>query len=97
MRVSANVATLKARLSEYLRHVKAGNEVVVTQRGVPIARLTGLETSERRATRRDRLARAGSLKLGRGSLRATLLTPPTGEPVGGEVLDALLAERNETR
>ena len=50
MRVSANIATLKARLSEYLRQVKAGNEVVVTERGVPVARLTGLEPSERRAT-----------------------------------------------
>lgn len=97
MRVSANVATLKARLSEYLRHVKAGNEVVVTQRGVPIARLTGLETSERRATRRDRLAQAGSLKLGRGTPRPSLLIPPSGDPIGQEVLEALSTERGEAR
>ena len=97
MRVSANIATLKARLSEYLRQVKAGNEVVVTERGVPVARLTGLEPSERRATRRDRLARAGALKLGRGTLRPTLLTPPSGDPIGQEVLEALATERDESR
>ena len=87
----------KARLSEYLRQVKAGNEVVVTQRGVPIARLTGLEASERRATRRDRLAQAGSLKLGRGNPRPSLLIPPSGDPIGQEVIEALSTERDEAR
>ncbi len=97
MRVSASVATLKARLSEYLRQVKAGQEVIVTERGVPIARLTTLDPVERRATRRDRLARAGALKLGRGKLRSALLTPPAGEPVGDDVLAALVAERDAGR
>jgi len=97
MHASASIAALKARLSEYLRQVKAGNEVVITERGVPIARLTGLEPSERRATRRHRLARAGALKLGRGAARPALLIPPSGEPLGAEVLDALLAERDEAR
>jgi prevent-host-death family protein len=36
---SAGVAQLKARLSEYLSRVKAGEEVLVTDRGRPIARL----------------------------------------------------------
>ena len=34
-----SVATLKARLSEYLRKAKAGEAVVVTDRGIPVARL----------------------------------------------------------
>ena len=95
MRVSASVATLKARLSEYLRQVKAGSEVLITERGVAIARLTGLDPTERRATRRTRLARAGTLRPGRGKPRATLLTPPTGDRVGDDVLAALIAERHE--
>ncbi len=33
------MADLKARLSEYLRAVQAGAEVVVTDRGRPVARL----------------------------------------------------------
>jgi len=36
---------------------------------VPVARLTGLEVGERRATRRDRLARAGAVKAGKGRVR----------------------------
>ncbi len=97
MRTKASIAELKARLSEYVRRVKAGNEVVVTERGVPVARLTGLEVGERRATRRDRLARSGAVKLGKGRVRGALQGPPEGEPEGAEVLSALLAERDEGR
>ena len=35
---TATVSKLKASLSEYLRQVKAGEEVLVTERGRPIAR-----------------------------------------------------------
>ncbi|MEW5934009.1 MAG: type II toxin-antitoxin system prevent-host-death family antitoxin [Bacillota bacterium] len=35
----AAIAELKARLSEYLKIVKSGTEVVVTERGNPIARI----------------------------------------------------------
>ncbi|HEX6710877.1 MAG TPA: type II toxin-antitoxin system prevent-host-death family antitoxin [Rubrobacter sp.] len=34
---SAGVAQLKARLSEYLARVKAGEEVLVTDRGQPVS------------------------------------------------------------
>jgi len=36
---TTTVTKLKASLSEYLRQVKAGEEVLVTERGRPIARL----------------------------------------------------------
>jgi prevent-host-death family protein len=91
------VAQVKARLSEFVRRVKAGNEVVITERGVPVARLTGLELAERRATRRERLANTGAVKPGRGRVRRLLQTPPVGEDVGGDVLAALLHERDEGR
>jgi len=43
------IRELKARLSEYLRQVKAGATIVVTERGVPVGRLTpvGLSSEER--------------------------------------------------
>jgi prevent-host-death family protein len=37
------VRELHDRLSEYLERVEAGGEVVVTRRGRPIARLSGLD------------------------------------------------------
>ena len=44
---TVTVSKLKASLSEYLRRVKAGEEVLVIERGRPIAKLTpatGVET-----------------------------------------------------
>jgi prevent-host-death family protein len=36
------VSELRAHLSEYLDRVRAGDEVVITDRGIPVARLLGL-------------------------------------------------------
>lgn len=95
MSTTASIVQLKARLSEYMARVKAGNEVVVTERGVPVARIVPLDAADRLKTRRQRLARAGLLRLGRGRLRKDLQVAPTGVHSGSEVLDALLAERRE--
>ena len=95
MKRTASVANLKARLSEYLRLVKAGREIVVTERGVPVARLLPLDEVERKSSRRLRLARDGALRPGRGRLPKVLQTAPKGEPVGASVLAALLDERGE--
>ena len=39
------VTDLRAHLSEWLDRVRAGGEVVITDRGVPVARLLGLATT----------------------------------------------------
>ena len=95
MKRTASVANLKARLSEYLRLVKAGREIVVTERGVPVARLLPLDDVERKSSRRLRLARDGALRPGRGRLPKVLQTGHKGDRVGTSVLAALLAERGE--
>jgi prevent-host-death family protein len=61
---------LKNKLSYYLRRVKAGETVTVTDRGVPVAELRSVETSEdaeERALRR--LEEEGLLTRGSGKLR----------------------------
>ncbi len=93
----AGIAELKAHLSSYLDQVKAGGEVLVTDRGVPVARLVPLEQRRQLGSRRMRLARAGTLQLGRGRARKALLKPPRGKMLGAGVLAALLAEREEQR
>ena len=94
MRNTANVAEVKARLSEYLRQVKSGAEVVVTERGVPVARLVPLESDERRGTRAERLLRAGVLRPPQAP-RRKLGMPRRRPGAGGALLEALLAERDE--
>jgi prevent-host-death family protein len=92
MRNTANVAQVKARLSEYLREVKSGGEVVITERGVPVARLVPLAADERRATREERLIRAGILRPAQAPRKPLGMPKHSG---GGAVLEALLAERDE--
>ncbi len=94
---TTGVAELKAHLSRYLERVKSGQEVLVTEHGRPVAKLVPLLPAERRLSRRDRLARVGVLQLGTGRVRAALLRPPRGPRLGGSVLKALLAEREEGR
>jgi prevent-host-death family protein len=95
MKRTASVVNVKARLSEYIRLVKAGREVVITERGVPVARLMPLDDAERKSSRRLRLTREGALKPGRGRVPRLLQESPTGERVGEQVLAALMAERGE--
>ena len=93
MKRTASVVDLKARLSEHLRLVKAGHEVIVTERGVPVARILPLDDSERRSTRRFRLSRSGVVKAGRGRLAAALKRAPASPGADASVVEALLAER----
>jgi prevent-host-death family protein len=95
MKRTVSVVQFKARMSEYLRLVKGGGELLVTERGVPVVRVTPLEAAERKSTRRLRLTRAGQIKTGRGRVPKALQSPPEGESVGRGVLEALLAERGD--
>ena len=39
------VSALRAHLSEWLDRAKSGEEILITERGVPIARLLGINTT----------------------------------------------------
>jgi prevent-host-death family protein len=92
------VARLKAELRRYLDLAKHGRDVIITERGRPVARLTALPGTDKARSRRERLARAGVLTLGTGRLRPELRRPPRGPVAAGNgVLRALLEERAEGR
>lgn len=40
------VSELRSHLSDYLARVRAGEELVVTERGLPVARLIGIDTDD---------------------------------------------------
>jgi len=48
MKAEVGIAELKGKLSEYLRAVRHGGEVVITDRATPIARLVPYEKSRTR-------------------------------------------------
>ena len=96
--MQAGVAELKADLSRYLDRVKAGEEIVVTERGRAVAKLVPLAGQAHRSARRERLIREGLLLPGRGRLRSALRKPPAGDlRVGRGVLQALLDDRGQGR
>jgi len=65
---TAAVARLKAELSRYLRLVKNGEEILVTERRVPVARLVPIELEDVDDEGLRGLEREGLLRIGRGRL-----------------------------
>jgi prevent-host-death family protein len=59
---TAKIGVLKNQLSAYLRHVRNGEEVVIYDRNVPIARISPIEPSEDRDAEKAKLIAAGILK-----------------------------------
>lgn len=90
-----SVSQLKAHLSRYLREVRRGGEVQVLDRGVPVARLTGLSSAEVAADgeRRQSLVRAGILRPGTGNARTILDRELVVVPTS--ILAALEEERSD--
>jgi prevent-host-death family protein len=92
---TATVSKLKASLSEYLRRVKAGDEILVTERGRAIARLLPVGRSESLPARLVEMERQGLVKIGTGKLpRGFWNMPRPRDPKGG-VVKAVLRARGE--
>jgi prevent-host-death family protein len=91
---SVTIAELKTNLSKYLRRVRAGEEILVCDRSVPVGKLVPLTLDEDHEARELELAAAGILRLPDG---------PASEQPGNRggrmsaatVLAALDDDRNE--
>ena len=95
--VKAAVSEVKASLSKYLAKVKRGQEVVVTDRGHPVAKLVPIRVGFGNADR-ERLIREGIIEPGRtGRASKEFLKRPKIKDPQGLVLKALLEEREEGR
>lgn len=92
------VAKLKASLSEYLSKVKAGESVIVTEHGRPIAELApispGLEDDRAYL---EALAREGLVRLGSGTLPDEFFDLVGPADPDGLALASLLEERENGR
>jgi prevent-host-death family protein len=92
---SVNVATLKNQLSKYLTFVKSGEEVVIRERNLPLAKLVPFSAED---ADNQELLLAAAGKLRRPSARLSvreLLKIPTGRVSGNKAVQALLADREE--
>lgn len=92
------VAKLKASLSEFLSKVKKGQEVIVTDRGHPVARLIPFTRGGPSGSERERLIREGIIQPGKtGRFPMKLLKGSKVKDPQGLLLKALLEEREEGR
>jgi prevent-host-death family protein len=93
---TAGVALLKSRLSEFLAAVKAGEEVSVTERGRPIARIVPISPADQEDRALAELERAGLLRRPTKPLDASFWQLARGSDADASVRAALAAEREET-
>jgi prevent-host-death family protein len=92
--VVTSVAILKASLSELLAGVKAGGEVIVTERGRPVARIVPYESG---GAELDDLVRMGQVRRSRSHLPPDFWAVPRPADPDGRLLQALLEERETAR
>jgi prevent-host-death family protein len=94
---TVNVAKLKDQLSKYLRFAKSGEEVVIRDRNLPVAKLVPF-LAEGADAQELRLVAAGKLRLPTVPLDVQeILKVPTGTVKGNKVVQSVTAERDEGR
>jgi prevent-host-death family protein len=95
---SATITEAKNGLSSLLDRVRAGESILITDRGRPVARLEPVTAMEETDGRLLRLERAGSLRIGEAAPPIDLLRSPAPRlPDGASAVDALMAERRDGR
>jgi prevent-host-death family protein len=92
------ISRLKARLSEYLEAVKAGEEVIVTDRGRPVARIAPVPGSEERGSRVRMLVRTGQARPPdvEGGIDVKKIATRRPRGTGVSLVDAVIEERRES-
>jgi prevent-host-death family protein len=96
----AAVSTVKATFSACLARVKAGEELLVMERGKPVAKLVPVpkDTSDdSTAAQLRELTRAGLVRMGSCKLPAGFWKMPRPRDKKGRALAALLTDRAEGR
>ncbi|HWC76415.1 MAG TPA: type II toxin-antitoxin system prevent-host-death family antitoxin [Blastocatellia bacterium] len=92
---SVNIAELKNRLSVYLREVKGGEEILVRDCNLPIAKIVPLSRSADQDDELVTLAAQGKLRLGEGTLDDSFWELPAPRISPSVLRQALELERDE--
>ncbi|HEX9044245.1 MAG TPA: type II toxin-antitoxin system prevent-host-death family antitoxin [Candidatus Limnocylindrales bacterium] len=95
---TTTITEAKNRLSSLIDRVRAGESILILDRGVPVARLEPVTSSPDQTGRVRRLQRAGVIRVGEGRVSPeTLLTPPTPLREGVSGVAVLLEDRRSGR
>jgi prevent-host-death family protein len=95
---TATITEAKNGLSALLDLVRAGESVVITDRGRPVARLEPASSTKSRDGRLARLERAGMLRVGNSAPPVVAIRRPVPRlKEGASAVQALLDERADGR
>jgi len=86
------VAELKAKLSEYLAMVKGGEEILITERGEPIAKIVQAEPMDDEL---ERLVRKGIVRPPIKPLPEDFFDRPRPKAKGEPISQTVIRERRE--
>lgn len=93
---SVNIAELKNQLSKYLTFAKGGEEIVIRDRNLPVAKLVPF-SAEEASEEELLLVASGKMRLPQNPLNVDrLLKIRTGKVSGNEAVQALLEDRAES-
>lgn len=95
----ASVSEAKSTLSSLIAQAKAGETVLIADRGVPVVRIEAVRAADDGSPRRLRLERAGMIRPGAGGARRALEGEPARTRTRGarSAVDALIEERRSGR
>ena len=84
--VEVAISTLRAELAGWIERARAGEEVVITDRGIPVARLLGVETAPLldQLTQRGVLSKPASDRPAAHSVARVRASGPVSEFVGDQ-------------
>lgn len=95
---SVSVTEIKNRLSAFLDRVRAGETIVITDRGVPVARIEPVARTPDPTGRRLRLERAGIIRVGSAKPPISAIRKPGPTLAGGaSAVESLIEERRSGR
>lgn len=89
---TVGIAELKAKLSEYLAMVKGGEEILITERGKPIAKMVQAEPMDDEL---ERLVRKGIVRPPTKPLPDDFFDRPRPKAKGEPISQTVIRERRE--
>ncbi|MHB1455324.1 MAG: type II toxin-antitoxin system Phd/YefM family antitoxin [Armatimonadota bacterium] len=93
----AAIAKLKATLSECIDYVKSGEEILVTDRGKPVARITPVGGGLAGDVRRTQLVCRGIIRPGKGCVSGDLLKNIPSVHVSQDEIARIIGEERDDR
>ena len=94
---TATITEVKNGLSAFIDRVRAGESILILDRGRAVARLEPVAADRDQTGRLQRLERAGIVRIGAAPPPLDLIRQPPPQSRGASVLEALLDERRSGR